>query len=264
MHNPIVSGTIYALHNGDHNYRYIGLTTKTPDERLKGHIDTAKYNPKKNPHKSRWILKHEGSVFIQVLEYYSDIPLKDLHKREMVCIAKAKIEGWDLLNATDGGEGTSGLKISEEAKAASSARQLGVKRGPQSQETRDKIRIASTGRKHTEETRARLSEMRKGRILSEETKAKIAESSKGKLHTDEARDKISKARTGMSFTEEHRANIGKASLGRPVSSETRKLMSEQRKGVPFSEDRKENMARAQHKRWHTDMGKTKDGCRFCI
>jgi hypothetical protein len=184
--NKIVSGTIYALHNGDHNYRYIGLTTKTPEERLKGHIDTAKYDPKKNPHKSRWIVKNtnSNSLFIEVLEYYPDIPLKDLHKREMVCIAKAKLEGWSLLNATEGGEGTVGIKMSPEAVEAMRERLTGRKNGPRPEEVRKRISESHMGIRPSDETRAKLSAWHSGKTLSEEHKANIAKGNHRRYHVN--------------------------------------------------------------------------------
>jgi len=184
MHNPIVSGTIYALHNGDHNYRYIGLTTQTPEQRLKGHLNTLKYDPTKNPHKSRWLSKNEGSIFLEVLEYYTDIPLKDLHKREMVCIAKAKLEGWKLLNATEGGEGTVGAKMSPEAVEAMRKRLTGRKNGPRSEEVRKKISESHMGVRPTDETRAKLSAWHTGKVLTPEHRSNIARGNHRRYHVN--------------------------------------------------------------------------------
>jgi len=61
----------------------------------------------------------------------------------------------------------------------------------------------NTGRKHTEETRKKMSTIRKGRKFSEEHKSKIADSQMGeknsfygKTHTEEKKRKWSKERKG--------------------------------------------------------------------
>jgi hypothetical protein len=64
------------------------------------------------------------------------------------------------------------------------------------------------GKKHSEETRKKLSEKRKLRIISEETKKKLSESGKkksywrGKTIPQETRDKISKTLTGNKIPQE--------------------------------------------------------------
>jgi hypothetical protein len=97
-----------------------------------------------------------------------------------------------LTNSTDGGEGTCGLKHSEE--------------------TRKLISILKTGNEnmlghhHTEETKKiiseKISEILKGRFPSEETKRKISESNKGKhqewlgkKHKPESIEKMKKSHT---------------------------------------------------------------------
>ena len=49
---------------------------------------------------------------------------------------------------------------------------------------------------HTEETKRKLSEMRKGKKHSKETKKKIRETSKGRYHTEETKRKLSEMRKG--------------------------------------------------------------------
>lgn len=58
------------------------------------------------------------------------------------------------------------------------------------------------GKKWTEESRKKLSEVQTGRILSDETKQKMSESHKGKQFSQETRDKLSKAHKGKKFSSE--------------------------------------------------------------
>ena len=56
---------------------------------------------------------------------------------------------------------------------------------------------------HTEETKRKLSEMRKGKKHSKETKKKIGETSKGRYHTEETKRKLSEANKGKYRREKH-------------------------------------------------------------
>lgn len=77
---------------------------------------------------------------------------------------------------------------------------------------------AMTGRKHTAETRAKMSASRKGRPIgppSLEARANMAKAGRNRKkvfgrkrpHTEETRAKMSKSHTGLVFTDEHRQNM---------------------------------------------------------
>lgn len=94
-----------------------------------------------------------------------------------------------LLNLTDGGEGSSGIKMS--------------------QATKDKLSLAFRGKRQTPETIAKRMAGRKP--LSEE-----------------ARERISKSKRGVPLTEEHKAKLAAAKLGKvrgPRSEETKAKIS---------------------------------------
>lgn len=84
----------------------------------------------------------------------------------------------------------------------------------------------SIGR-HTDETKAKISKIHKGKTVSDETKAKMSKAAKGKPKSDETKAKLSEARKGKTnteesnakrsaslkhrvFTDEHKANISEA------------------------------------------------------
>ena len=130
-----------------------------------------------------------------------------------------------LLNFTAGGEGTSGAIISEEHRRKISEF---YKVNPRSEEARKKIREANIGKIYTEEHRRKISESvkrnnearrnngdffsssQKVRIHTEETKRKMSESHKGKVISEEARNKIREAQKGKIYTEEHRRKISES------------------------------------------------------
>ena len=88
------------------------------------------------------------------------------------------------------------------------------------------------GRKHTQESRKKMSLALKGKPKSEEHKAKIGDIHRGKNISSEQREKISQAHKGVPKSEEHKRKISEASmgnqrwLGRKHSEETRRKMSE--------------------------------------
>jgi hypothetical protein len=88
---------------------------------------------------------------------------------ELIALYGRRDSGTGILaNHTDGGEGRSGHAHSDE--------------------TRNAIRIARIGKKHTPETKAKMSASKKN--MSQETKAKMSASRKGVLHTDEHKNGI--------------------------------------------------------------------------
>ena len=99
---------------------------------------------------------------------------------EIKCIAKYgrmdMKEGY-LLNGTEGGEGTSGYKHTEETKRKLSK--------PKSKETKRLISEAQKGKKHTEETKRLISEAQKGNQYG-----------LGYKHTEEAKRLMSEAHKG--------------------------------------------------------------------
>lgn len=80
--------------------------------------------------------------------------------------------------------------------------------------SRDAMRRAKTGTRHSAETKAKMSDARRGRTPSEETKDKLRKRSTGRRHSADALQKMSDAQKG-----------------RRHSDETKKKMSEARRGV---------------------------------
>jgi group I intron endonuclease len=99
-----------------------------------------------------------------------------------------------LRNRTDGGEGTSGLVVSEE--------------------TRCKLSDMRRGENHPSRGKRGELSPRWGKPRSEETKRKMSEARQGekhplwgKKHSEESRKKMSEARTGKIFSEETKRNM---------------------------------------------------------
>lgn len=94
-----------------------------------------------------------------------------------------------------------------------------------------KIAGSSLGQVRSAETRAKISEVQKGKKLSAEHCQIISETHKGKTVSEETRKRISEARKGMKFSEETCKKISEAKKGTPVSEEARKKISEANKAT---------------------------------
>ena len=89
-------------------------------------------------------------------------------------------------------------------------------------------RVTFSGKKHTEETKKKISARKIGVKLSDETRAKMSASHMGVKHSPEAPAKTAAALKGRKFSDEHRARIAAAAKGRKWSDgqrEKRRLYS---------------------------------------
>lgn len=127
-----------------------------------------------------------------------------------------------LHNRTNGGEGTSGVILSE--KTLQKKRENGKKR-VFTEKTRRKMSESFKGRKNSYEARLKISkaltgrklskehlEKLKNKKLSEEHKKKISISLKGRIITKEARLKISNFHKGRKLSKEHIEKVKKTKL----------------------------------------------------
>lgn len=177
-------------------------------------------------------VKNKYGVDIEVLDYFESE--EEAFRHEIALIALHRNSGLRITNITNGGEGATGAKRSEETRKKLSDAALGRKRSPDSEQTRHlksesakgrkmspeavaKIKEFHTGRKRKPETLLRMSEALKGkglgRIKSSSERAKLSAGRKGKLHSEETKLAMKKNRTGKKKrpqTEEHREKIAEA------------------------------------------------------
>ena len=119
----------------------------------------------------------------------------------------------------------------------------------------------------TEINKQKMSESRKGKIVTEETRKKIGDANRGeksawfgKNHSEETKIKMSESAKGNTHwqgkkhTEETKNKMSKSAMGKKRSEETRRKMSESRKGICPTEETRRKMSEAAkgNTRW---MGK---------
>ena len=121
-----------------------------------------------------------------------------------------------------------------------------------------------SGYKHTEESKKIIKEKRKNQVFTDETRKKLSESIKrgyedgsrpkgmlGKKHTEEHKEYMRKLYTGRPITEEQKKKISIANKGRKHSPEYGQRISERQIGTKASEETKQKMSEVQKKRWST-------------
>lgn len=104
------------------------------------------------------------------------------------------------------------------------------------------------GGRVSDETKRKISESNRGRVLSAETRARIAASKRGVKQSAETIAKRSLALTGHPCTAECRAKISQANSGHIMTAEMRALMSKNRSGIFPSEATKVKLRVAQRAR----------------
>lgn len=147
---------IYALCDHLNRVRYVGKTTKPVTQRLLKHIQNAKAGER--THKGNWLRTCISEGYrprVVILETVGGTGDKD----EQKWIAHFRQVGNDLVNATDGGEGTPGIIFDQNHKDKISKALRGIRR---SEETRERIRAARAAQPpphttpHTVETRLKI------------------------------------------------------------------------------------------------------------
>lgn len=141
---------IYGLKSKNENFiRYIGYTKLKLKKRLTNHLSESR---QRDTHKDRWIRSNNHNIDIVLIE--ENIKSFELVlEREIYWIKKYKEDfNIDLVNSTDGGNGTLGYKLNEQQK--------------------ENLRNKNLGKKLTEEHKTKISNSNIGRETSEETRLK--------------------------------------------------------------------------------------------
>jgi len=239
----------------------------------------------KNPFKRNKIrkIRSEGLEPIVIIKRtkLTEKQALELEIRLIARIGRTNTKQGPLTNLTDGGEGTSGRKMSNLTKAKIGAANKILRLGQTvSEETRAKMCAAqkgkSLGRVATKETLAKMSTSRKtwhaNNPISDETRAKLSASQKARTDiqviSDETRAKMSAAaiaryKKNLPSEEARRAKIGAFWKARHKShpykhsEESKARMSAVKLGKKASEETLAKMSKAQQGRTHSEESKAK-------
>jgi ribosomal protein S27E len=166
---PTYSG---VLHSEKQFYAYIHVKpTGVPFYVGKGHGTRAHKFSIRNPHHKNVVAKYgRSNILVKKIECSNEQIAFDLEAGLIKCL---KNMGCILVNRTNGGEGSTGLVMSEEAKKQISVALTGRKGWAWTPETKAKVSIANKGKKRTPEQRAKMG--RKNKIVTDETRRKLRE-----------------------------------------------------------------------------------------
>ena len=215
-------GQLYAL-DFPNGKRYIGITTKTAAERLKGHErDAPREKPGGGPVLYRAWRKH-GAPALTVLAIVDDADLLETEKRAIAVFGTLSPGGYNL---TEGGDAN-------------------PSKHP---EVRAKMSAAATGRKQSPEMIAKRAAKNRGRKRPAEATARTAAARRGMKHSDAARAKMSAAHKGSTPSAEHRGKIAAALRGRNKSPDHVAKVAAANRGKKMSPEALANMRAAQRAR----------------
>jgi group I intron endonuclease len=268
---------IYRVTNIINGKVYIGQTVKTLEMRKSLHLSNLKKGSDLYFHRA---IKKYGEENFK-WEILCELDSKEkLDEMEKFLISIYKKEKCGCYNMTDGGDGATGYKHTEENKKKISESNKGRinpykgrKRKPLSdetkkklseahkgkiisEETRKKISTANKGKKRSEESKKRISIGKKGIPKSKETKKKLSDANKGKKHTEESKQKMSKGHMGNipwnkgkkeCFSDEVKKKLSDSHRGFKHTEESKKKISESHKGKKFSDETKKKISDARKK-----------------
>lgn len=173
---------------------YIGATEKSSQERFMRHVYQSNWKPTTTLHEA--IREHGQDAFIvETLETHEDRDyVFNTLEPKYIAEYDSKNNG---LNSTDGGEGIHGCSIPSNG---------------------------MLGKKHSPESKAKMSTSQQKRVLSDDARRRISEGSKNRVYTPEIREKISKALTGRKRSKEECEAISRGQKGIRPSEEAKEKM----------------------------------------
>lgn len=217
---------------------YIG-SAQNMEYRKRCHFSLLKkgkhHSPKLQNHYNKYGL---SDLTFCIIEFISNSDTKLLIEREnwWIFYYRDVNNNKPYFNICPTAQSCAGRKWTEDAKKKLSIATKGKKRKPHSQETIKKLKEKARQRGIPKETKEKAwlanrgNKYRLGKKHTQETKDKISLINKGRKHSAETCEKMSRALKGRSMS--------------PVSDATRKKMSESHKGVPLSIKHREGLGRA--------------------
>ena len=221
--------SIYKITNLITGAAYIGLTTKNIHDRWRNHRSIALCGG--NTPLQRAIRKY-GSENFDIQHIACAFSFNGLKAAEIELIAQERSHVRDGgYNVTKGGDGALGRIVSEKTRKImrekTSAAMTPDRRNYLSQlakeqwsapEMRALLSATNKGRKHSEETRRKVSVAGKAHIRTAQHCANLANALRGKSRPIEVRQKISAAKIGRPMSEQAKRNMSLAAKGKPKSA----------------------------------------------
>lgn len=214
-----INGIIYKITNLITGKVYIGQTKHSIEKRFKEHIRTSFSDDRPHGYIHKSIRKY-GIENFSVEQIDSAKSFDEMNEKECYWITQENSLSPNGYNLVGGGNGKG---ISEETRKKLRDANIGKKL---SENGRQALIKANTGRIQTEETKEKIRAANVGKYVSEETRKRIGDGNRGKVMSEEAKDKISKFNKGKKLSEEHIQSIVDSKTGKPRDEETKRKVSE--------------------------------------
>lgn len=140
------------------------------------------------------------------------------------------------------------IKLLGAAKRSNGYNLNGSAHGEQSEETLRYLSSVRRGRKHSKETRAKMSANSGARNKSAEWRAHLSQALKGKRPSEETCAALYAATKGKPLSPEHRAKVSAALKKSPAHIAFMERLHASKRGVPLSEEHKARIGAANKKR----------------
>lgn len=179
---------VYWIRKQDHTdiftQGYVGVTSKTSQERFKVHIDTAnaKKSKKSVVHKAIKAIGAENLICETVIIAEEDYCYEIENK-----LRPEKSIGWNVAIGGEKPPGVKGLPVSQETRDKLSK---SLKGRPMPEKAKEALRLANTGRKFSDEHKAKISDYLRTRKPTEKMLSLLVE--RNKARTGEKRSEASK------------------------------------------------------------------------
>jgi hypothetical protein len=240
----------------DDSIRYIGKTSKTAAERLYFHRRSASRSEVRYPVHKWMRAKGPENVITVVLGAVDDGDDDGLNELEIALIAEHRAAGARLLNLTNGGEGTRGIKVSDAKRELMSRRMSGA-----GNPMHGVHRFGEANPMYGRSGPDAPGYGRQGAML-------------GKTHTPEARAKMSARMAGernpmYGRTGDRAPGFGKTGAqnpmyGKPGTMRGRTGAAHPTFGKPKTPEQLHNMREGMHRAHHIKKDRPKRECEFCM
>lgn len=247
-------------------YMYTNPLTMTPfyvgkgrNDRAYSHLNSTRERDK-NPHKRNILNKLLSLEVDPIIEFIGEgLTEREAFDLEKYTIARFGREHGNpsgpLVNCTDGGEGSTGFRMTQESRDKMSIARTGL---VPSQESRIKISKANKGKKKSDETKLKISMAKRGKKMPESFKEIMSERGKMLFATTNRQEQMMEARLRLKGTEAYRLGFEKVAnfhRGRKRSPETCARISAALKGKKTSDEARAKMSETRKAWAQTDKGK---------
>jgi group I intron endonuclease len=154
-------GHIYLIRNLLNGKAYIGQTVTSIANRMRRHRYESRKGSKQAIHAAIRKYGIENFAIIRIIS--CNVALLDKFEPLYIKVFDTFAPTGHGYNLNLGGVGNHGQKASPESRLKMSLAHMNIKCGPHSEATRNKMRIAATGRVHSAESKLKMSQAKKGK-----------------------------------------------------------------------------------------------------